>query len=112
MMLINSTFAFPYFRVMSNNVVYDICYDWNKKVRYICVHEGQVDKFATSEGISIGMSYSDVAKKIGKRKLKEERFVGYYMELPSGWYIAFYLGKTGIERAPKKDDAVCKIFKI
>lgn len=34
------------------------------------------------------------------------------MELPSGWYIAFYLGKTGIERAPKKDDAVCKIFKI
>ena len=44
--------------------------------------------------------------------LKKERFVGYYMELPSGWYIAFYLGKTGIERAPKKDDAVCKIFKI
>ena len=69
MMLINSTFAFPYFRVMSNNVVYDICYDWNKKVRHICVHEGQVDKFATPEGISIGMSYNDVTKKIGKRKV-------------------------------------------
>ncbi|QOW61917.1 hypothetical protein [Treponema pedis] len=106
--VIDSTFSFPYFRILSDNVVYDICYDWNMKVRYIAVESGD---FVTPEGIYLNMLYGDFVKIIGKVKLKKERLVGYYVKLSSGWYISFWVGNTGIDYPPQKTDTVYAIFK-
>lgn len=107
--IINSTFAFPYFEVLSDGVLYIICYDWNMKVRYIGVEDGD---FKTPEGVYLGMSYKDFRRTVGPKKMRKERFVGYYVKLPSGWSVSFYAGTTGIEHPPEKDDVISLIYKM
>ncbi|MBO5608456.1 MAG: hypothetical protein J5930_11305 [Treponema sp.] len=109
--IVDSTFSFPYVRVLSDGVIYDVCYDWNSIIRYIAVETSDGGCFSTPEGIRMNMTYKDVVKITRKKKLKKERLVGYYMELPSGWYVSFWTGKSGTDYYPKDDDVVYAIFK-
>jgi|GEM_PF-2018353 len=110
-LIVDSNFSFPYIRVLSEGVVYDVCYDWNSIIRYIAVESSDGSCFSTPEGVCLDMTYKDVMKIIGKKKLKKERLVGYYIELPSGWYVSFWTGKSGTDYYPKGDETVYVIFR-
>ena len=109
--VVDSNFSFPYVRVLSEGVVYDVCYDWNSVIRYIAVESSCGGSFSTPEGVRKDMTFKDVMKITGKKKLKKESLVGYYIELPSGWYVSFWTGKSGTDYYPKDDDPVYVIFK-
>ena len=109
--IVDSTFSFPYVRVLSGGVIYDVCYDWNSIIRYIAVETSDDGCFSTPEGVRLNMTYKDIIRITKKKKLKKEKLVGYYMELPSGWYVSFWTGKSGTDYYPKEDDVVYAIFK-
>lgn len=109
--VIDSTFSFPYIRVSTNGVIYDVCYDWNYRIRYIAVEEDPTQSFSTPEGIRLNMDYEDCKKIFGRKKLMKNKLIGYYIQLPSDWYISFWTGKSGIDYYPKKGDIIYCIFK-
>lgn len=109
--IIDSTFAFPYFKIISNDVVYKICYDWNKKVRRIVVDsEYGNENFKTPEGAHLNMTYEELKKIVSTKKIGGDKCVGYYYKLKSGWFVAFWIGETGIDRYPQGEDMIYQIF--
>ena len=110
--IVVGSFAFPYVRIISNGIIYNVCYDWNSLVRYITIDDSTADNFSTPEGIRIGMSYKEIKKLLKKIKLNKSRTIGYFMKLPSGWYITFWVGNSGIDHYPKGNDKISRIYKV
>lgn len=46
-------FLFPYVRVLSNDVIYDVCYDWNYLIRDISLDEDSKNDFSKRTGKKI-----------------------------------------------------------
>ena len=109
--IIVGNFLLPYIRISSEDIIYDVCYDWNYIIRNISVDFDSIENFSTPEGIYINMSYKEFKKKIGHKKLDKSTQFGYFIQLPSGWWISFWIGDTGIDHYPKNDDKVSAIFK-
>ena len=51
--VVDSTFSFPYIRVLSEGVVYDVCYNWDSIIRYIAVEISDGSCFSTPEGVCL-----------------------------------------------------------
>lgn len=109
--IVVGNFLFPYIRILSDGIIYDVCYDWNFIIRNISVDFASIENFLTPEGVYINMSYKDFKNELGHKKLEKSRQIGYFVQLPSGWWISFWIGETGIDHYPRNTDTVSAIFK-
>jgi hypothetical protein len=100
--IVNNNF-FPYFLVHSEGITFSVAFDKNNVVRAVFLGNYPIlpsELFRTPEGISVGMSYSEVLELIPNIKLERIVFEGYNKTtlpvyegyeatLPSGWKIKF-----------------------
>lgn len=68
------------------------------------------DRFLTPEGYNVGMSLSEVDKVLQRDIVKEPGW-GYYIQLKSGWNLAFCEGNSCTDHKPQDSSTVDWIFK-
>lgn len=66
--------------------------------------------FQTPEGYAVGMSLNEVDKSLQKNIVREPGW-GYYIQLQSGWKIAFCEGNSCTDSDPQATSTIDWIFK-
>jgi hypothetical protein len=104
---------FNYFLLNDNGIIYKVAYSKENIIKYVIVGRDSfyLRKFETSEGINVGTTYQELNNKLPYIKLYDHRGFGYFGQLPSGWKIVFFIGRTGAEYYPKNEDKIICIYK-
>jgi hypothetical protein len=104
---VSSSTISPAATILNNGIIFDIAWDKDSRVNYIVTMDS---KFSTKENVRINMTLKDI-KEIQKTDVLKMPGWGYYIQLKSGWFAGFCIGKTCTDRELKENDKVTFIFK-
>ncbi len=108
LVLVTSASLEPGYTFMVGGVEYSIAVRGaNRKVVYI----GTSDRsFETPEHLTVSHRFAD-AKEVSLGDLSREPGWGYFLELPSGWFAAFFTGDTATEWEPSDETPIRWFFR-
>ena len=96
------------FKVSIENVQYSFAIDNPNKIKYIQTKDSN---YKSSEGLMIGSTLQKVKKATSYDMITKPGW-GYAIYLPSGWYVAFFVGDTGTEFPPSDSIKVGLFYKV
>jgi hypothetical protein len=104
--LISSGQFSPSTEITINNYKFDLVKNNNDTLYLSTKEEG----FTTPEGYRVGVKFSDIPDDL-IQKLKKETGWGYYIKLPSNWYLGFCEGSSCTDKPPGSSSKIKWIFK-
>ncbi|MBN1253448.1 MAG: hypothetical protein JXA16_15015 [Bacteroidales bacterium] len=113
-LLVSSAQTYPSTSIYFQECIFDIGFEkfdpenriLGGKVKYIQTRDSN---FRTSEGVKINMTLKEL-KHIQDNKIIKEPGWAYYMELNSGWKVAFFVDETSTGRELLDSDSIKWIF--